>query len=183
MYIARARWECQLAGVSSWQNDFSSWGWAIDFKFSPWSSIAQSVCGRVFSLLGNGFHSEHLGSNPGVTRGMKTCLLLIRKSLACARASKFITNMNVFTFLCMYNVWSPETGAKVNWQCCQIGWMLAHHRDGLWGSSLELDPQGLGLPEICLPLPVYPNYQQQTCMYICVCMCSWMYVCSIYLCR
>ena len=31
---------------------------------------------------------------------------------------------------------SPEPGAKANWQWGRVGWMLAHHRDGLSSSSL-----------------------------------------------
>ena len=53
MYIARARCESQPAVKSSGLNAHSSQGWAIEFKFLAWSSIAQSVCEWAFSLLAN----------------------------------------------------------------------------------------------------------------------------------
>ena len=51
--------------------------------------------------------------------------LSIRKSLACTRASKLTT------LTCI----SPESGANVNRQWSQVGWMLTQHRDGLLSSS------------------------------------------------
>ena len=51
MYIARARCESQLAVGSSGLNACWSCGWAIEFNFLAWSSIAQSVCLWAFSLL------------------------------------------------------------------------------------------------------------------------------------
>ena len=51
MYIARARCESQLTVGSSGLNARWSQGRAVEFKFLAWSSIAQSVCQRAFSLL------------------------------------------------------------------------------------------------------------------------------------
>ena len=52
MYIARARCESQLTVGSSGLNARWSWGRAVEFKFFlAWSSIAQSVYQRAFSLL------------------------------------------------------------------------------------------------------------------------------------
>ena len=51
MYIARSRWECQTAVGSNGLNARWSYGWAVEFKFLAWPSIAQSVCQRAFSLL------------------------------------------------------------------------------------------------------------------------------------
>ena len=51
MYIARARCECQLTVGSSGPNARWSLGRAVEFKILAWSSIAQSVCQRPFSLL------------------------------------------------------------------------------------------------------------------------------------
>ena len=50
MYIARARFESELTVGSSGLNVCWSWGQAVEFKFLAWSSIAQSVCQREFSL-------------------------------------------------------------------------------------------------------------------------------------
>ena len=51
MYIARSRCESQQAVGLSGLNARWSKGRAVEFKFSAWSSIAQSVCQRAFSLL------------------------------------------------------------------------------------------------------------------------------------
>ena len=51
MYIARARGEPILAMKSSGLNAHSSYRRAVDLTFLVWSSIAQSVCEWVFSLL------------------------------------------------------------------------------------------------------------------------------------
>ena len=51
MYIARARCENQLTVGSSGLNARWSQGRAVEFKFLAWSSVAQSVCQREFSLL------------------------------------------------------------------------------------------------------------------------------------
>ena len=55
-----------------------------------WSSIAQSVCQRVFGLLELGFLRPS-GFEFCIQQRKTTCLLSIRKSLTCARASKLTT--------------------------------------------------------------------------------------------
>ena len=75
-----------------------------------WSSIAQSVCQRAFSLLaiwclGPGFESC-------IQQRKTTCLLSIQISLARARASK-LTTTNMYTYMyihtyifcCNFNIW------------------------------------------------------------------------------
>ena len=75
-------------------------GTAVEFKFSAWSSIAQSVCQQAFSLLEIGFQRPY-GFESCIQQRKTTCLLSIRKSLACARASKLITtNMYVCMHVC-----------------------------------------------------------------------------------
>ena len=63
---------------------------AVEFKFLAWSSIAQSVCQQAFGLLAN-----RCLRSPGFEscsqQRKTTSLLSIRKSLACARASKLTT--------------------------------------------------------------------------------------------
>ena len=51
MYIAKAICESQLTVESNGLNAHWLWGRAVEFKFLAWSSIAQSVCQRAFSLL------------------------------------------------------------------------------------------------------------------------------------
>ena len=51
MYIARVKCESQLAVELSGLNARWPQGQADEFKFLAWSSIAQSVCQRAFSLL------------------------------------------------------------------------------------------------------------------------------------
>ena len=63
-----------------------------------WSSIAQSVCQQAFSLLKIGFQRPS-GFESCIQQRKTTCLLSIRKSLACARASK-LTTTNMY--VCMY---------------------------------------------------------------------------------
>ena len=59
-------------------------------SFLAWSSLAQSVCQRAFSLLDIRLQSPY-GFESCIQQRKTTCLLSIRKSLACARASKLIT--------------------------------------------------------------------------------------------
>ena len=66
-----------------------------------WSSIAQSVCQQAFSLLKIGFQRPS-GFESCIQQRKTTCLLSIRKSLACARAPKLTTtNMYVCMYVCM----------------------------------------------------------------------------------
>ena len=85
-----------------------------------WFSITQSVCQQAFSLLANR-SLRASGFESCFQQRKTTCLLSIRKSLACARASKLTTTK---MYVCMYV-----------WQWGQVGWMLADHRDGLSSSS------------------------------------------------
>ena len=67
-----------------------------------WSSIAQSVCQQASSLLKIGFQRPSEFESC-IQQRKKTCLLSIRKSLSCARASKLIaTNMYVCMYVCMH---------------------------------------------------------------------------------
>ena len=66
--------------------------------------MAQSVCQQAFSLLAN-----RCLRSPGFEscsqQRKTTCLLSIRKSLACARASKLTTtNMYVCMYVCMQSI-------------------------------------------------------------------------------
>ena len=64
-----------------------------------WSSIAQSVFQRAFSLLEIRFQRPRFKSC--IRKRKRTCLLSIWKSLACARASKLITTnmyMHMYTY-------------------------------------------------------------------------------------
>ena len=65
-----------------------------------WSSIAQSVCQRAFSLLEIGFQRPS-GFESCIQQRKTTCLLSIRKSLACARASK-LTTTNMCVHVCVH---------------------------------------------------------------------------------
>ena len=69
--------------------------------FLAWSSIAQSVCQQAFSLLEIGFQRPS-GFESCIQQRKTTCLLSIRKSPACARASKLTTtNMYVCMYVCV----------------------------------------------------------------------------------
>ena len=66
--------------------------------YLAWFSIAQSVCQQAFSLLEIEFQRPS-GFESCIQQRKTTCLLSIRKSLACARASK-LTTTNMY--VCMY---------------------------------------------------------------------------------
>ena len=69
-------------------------------SFLAWSSIAQSVCQQAFSLLEIGFQRPS-GFESCIRQRKTTCLQSIRKSLACARASKLTTtNMYIARARC-----------------------------------------------------------------------------------
>ena len=68
--------------------------------FQTPSSIAQSVCQQAFSLLEIGFQRPS-GFESCIQQRKTTCLLSIRKSLACARASKLTTTNTCKTVGCM----------------------------------------------------------------------------------
>ena len=70
-----------------------------------WSSIAQSICQRAFSLLEIWFQRPWFESC--ISQRKTTSLLSIRKSLACARASKLTTTniyIHLFIRVCSINI-------------------------------------------------------------------------------
>ena len=80
-----------------------------------WSSIAQSVCQQAFSLLKIGFQRPP-GFESCSQQRKTTCLLLIRKSLACARASKLtITNMYIARARCERQMAVGSGGLNACW--------------------------------------------------------------------
>ena len=86
MYICR--YTCMYVYTNEW-------------KFLAWYSIAQSVCQWAFSLLEIRFQRPS-GFESCIQQRKTTCLLSIRKSLACARASKLTTNMPICMYISMY---------------------------------------------------------------------------------
>ena len=83
-----------------------------------WSSIAQSVCQQALSLLANRCLRPS-GFESCLQQRKTTCLLLIRKSLACARASKLTkTNNNKHVYR-QCQVRKP-TGSEVEWAECLL---------------------------------------------------------------
>ena len=94
MYFARARCKSQPAVKTSGLNAHSSKGRAVKFKFLAWSSIAQSVCEWAFSLLTN--RCLETSRFESCIQKKTTCLISIRISLACARASKLTTTNLIF---------------------------------------------------------------------------------------
>ena len=83
-----------------------------------WSSIAQSVCQQALSLLANRCLRPS-GFESCLQQRKTTCLLLIRKSLACARASKLTkTNNNKHVYR-QSQVRKP-TGSEVEWAECLL---------------------------------------------------------------
>ena len=79
-----------------------------------WSSIAQSVCQQALSLLKIGFQRPS-GFESCIQQRQTTCLLSIRKSLACARASK-LTTTNMYR---QSQVRMPN-GSEVRWAECLL---------------------------------------------------------------
>ena len=76
-----------------------------------WSSIAQSVCQRVFSLLE--IRSQTLsGFESCIPQRKTTCLLSIRKVLSCARASK-LTATNTILKKIKLDVANQSSGCGV----------------------------------------------------------------------
>ena len=115
MYIARARCECQMAvGQVGWmladhRDRLSS------SSFLAWSSIAQSVCQQAFSLLKIGFQIPP-GFESCILQRKTTCLLSIKKSLACARASKLTTtNMYIARARCECQMAVGSGGLNACW--------------------------------------------------------------------
>ena len=101
MYIARTRCESQLAMKSSglkWMLAHHRDG-LLSSSFLAWSSIAQLICERAFSMLAIKC-LRHPSFESCIQQRKTTCLLSIRKSLACARASKLTTNIYIATARC-----------------------------------------------------------------------------------
>ena len=120
MYIARARCECQMAVGSGGLNACWSWGRAVEFKFLAWSSIAQSVCQQAFGLLANRCLRPS-GFESCLQLRKTTCLLSIRISLACARASKLTTaNTYIHTLYTLYMYDVCIYTYKVDWWVCLL---------------------------------------------------------------
>ena len=83
--------------------------------FLAWSSIAQSVCQQAFSLLKIGFQRPS-GFESRIQQRKTTCLLSIRKSLACARASKWTTtNMYIARARCECQMAVGSGGLNACW--------------------------------------------------------------------
>ena len=92
-------------------------------SFLAWSSIAQSVCQRAFSLLA----IWCLGPRVQILHSAEEHNLSpFDLNIACLCQSLEINN-NKYVY--------RQPDAKVNWQWGQVGWMLADHRDGLSSSS------------------------------------------------
>ena len=93
-----------------------------------WSSIAQSVCQQAFSLLEIGFQRPP-GFESCSQQRKTSCLLSIRKSLACARASILTTNMYIARARCECQMAVGSGGLNACWS---------------WGRAVEfkflLDP-------------------------------------------
>ena len=79
-----------------------------------WSSIAQSVCQQAFSLLKIRFQRPP-GFESCSQQRKTTCLLSIRISLACARASK-LTTTNMYMYMYMYTA-SALRSSQGSWHC------------------------------------------------------------------
>ena len=79
------------------------------------SSIAQSVCQQASSLLKIGFQRPS-GFESCIQQRKTTCLLSIRKSLACARASKLTTtNMYIARTRCECQMAVGSGGLNACW--------------------------------------------------------------------
>ena len=84
-------------------------------SFLAWSSIAQSVCQQAFSLLVIGFQRPS-GFESCIQQRKTTCLLSIRKSFACARASKLTTtNMYIARARCECQMAVGSSGLNACW--------------------------------------------------------------------
>ena len=83
--------------------------------FLAWSSIAQSVCQQAFSLLKIGFQRPSRFESC-IQQRKTTCLLSIRISLACARASKLpTTKMYIARARCQCQMAVGSGGLNACW--------------------------------------------------------------------
>ena len=79
-----------------------------------WSSIAQSVCQRAFSLLEIRFQRPWFKSS--IQERKTTCLLSVWKSIACTRASKLTTtNMYIARARCESQLAVGSSRLNVRW--------------------------------------------------------------------
>ena len=92
-------------------------------KFIAWSSTAQLVCQRAFSLLAIWFWA---GFKSCIQQRKTTCLLLIRKSPACTRALKLMTtNMYIIRARCKSQLAVGSSGLNAQWSVTTHG-LLGH---------------------------------------------------------
>ena len=97
IYVYR---QSQVAVGSGGLNVCWSWGRAVEFKFVAWSSIAQSVCQRAFSLL------AIWCLRPWWVRILHSAvednLSPFDSNIACLCQSIDINNMYLCMYVCMY---------------------------------------------------------------------------------
>ena len=138
MYIVRARSESQSAVKSSGLNAHSSSWRAVELKYlldnnnhvhrqSQVRKLSRFVSGHSVCWR---FDAWDLGFESCIQQWKTTCLLSIRISLACARASKSTTtNMYVCIYVCLWLCfWHNFSGMK---RTC---WTT-----GSWRSCLSLE--------------------------------------------
>ena len=101
-----------IGSVVMWAECLLIIGTAVEFKFLAWSSIAQSICQQAFNLLANRCLRPS-GFESCLQQRKTTCLLSIRISLACARASKLTTNMDNYCNLMIMNTVQSTCQYKV----------------------------------------------------------------------
>ena len=111
----------ELGANDKWQ--WGQVGWMLadhrdglsSSSFLAWSSIAQSVCQQAFSLLKIGFERPS-GFESCIQQRKTTCLLSIRKSLACSRALKWTTtNMCLARARCECQMAVGSVGLNACW--------------------------------------------------------------------
>ena len=97
----------------------------LSSSFLPWSSIAQSVCQRAFSLLEIWFQWPRIKSC--IHQRKTTCLLSIWRSLACARASKSTTNtLNCFPVIGKMICWKISLRMLPMYAISHIYWFILY---------------------------------------------------------
>ena len=63
---------------------------------------------------------------------------LVAAIMACVQWAQY----NDWKWRMLSLIFISLTFGNANRQCCQVGWMLTHHRDGLPSSCFQLDPGG-----------------------------------------
>ena len=107
-------WIPQLCCVKSFKSFYVEQNPSPIYVCMYASSIAQSVCQQAFSLLETGFQRPS-GFESCIQQRKTTCLLSIKKSLACARASKLITNMYITRARCECQMAVGSGGLNACW--------------------------------------------------------------------